>query len=88
MVLSVIILVAVVLLGIVFDIIGVAVTIAPEEVFHAKATKKADGARTSLNLIKNATKVANFCADVIGDICRSCEWCNKCNVSNKNFKYI
>ena len=87
-VLSVIILVAVVLLGIVFDIIGVAVTIAPEEVFHAKATKKADGAKTSLNLIKNATKVANFCADVIGDICRSCEWCNKCNVSNKNFKYI
>ena len=86
--LSVIILIAVVLIGIIFDIIGIAVTIAPEEDFHAKATKKAEGAKTSLNLIKNATKVANFCADVIGDICRSCEGCNKCNVSNKNFKYI
>ena len=67
--LSVIILIAVVLIGIIFDIIGIAVTIAPEEDFHAKATKKAEGAKTSLNLIKNATKVANFCADVIGDIC-------------------
>ena len=86
--LSVIILIAVVLIGIIFDVIGVAVTIAPEEDFHAKATKKADGAKTSLNLIKNATKVANICADVIGDICRSYKWCNKCNVSNKNCKYI
>ena len=67
--LSVIILIAVVLIGLIFDIIGIAVTIAPEEDFHAKATKKAEGAKTSLNLIKNATKVANFCADVIGDIC-------------------
>ena len=85
-VLSVIILIVVVLIGIIFDII--AVTIAPEEDFHAKATKKADGAKTSLNLIKNATKVANVCADVIGDICRSYKWSNKCNTSNKNFKYI
>lgn len=66
---SIIILVVVVLIGIFFDIIGVAVTVAPEEDFHAKATKKAKGAKTSLKLIKNASKVANFCADVIGDIC-------------------
>ena len=59
-----------------------------EEDFHAKATKKADGAKTSLNLIKNATKVANVCADVIGDICRSYKWGDKCNASNKNRKYI
>ena len=66
---SIIILIAVILIGIVFDIIGVAVTVAEEGHFHAKATKKAKGAKTSLKLIKNASKVANICADVIGDIC-------------------
>lgn len=66
---AIIILVIVVFLGIFFDLIGVAVTVANEEHFHAKATKKADGAKSSLNLIKNASKVANICADVIGDIC-------------------
>ena len=66
---SIIILIAVIFIGIIFDIIGVAVTVAEEGHFHAKATKKADGAKTSLKLIKNASKVANICADVIGDIC-------------------
>ena len=52
-----------------FDIIGVAVTVANEEEFHAKATKKVKGSKDSIKLIKNAPKVANICADVIGDIC-------------------
>lgn len=68
-VLAVLILVLVILIGIIFDIIGVAVTVADENHFHAKATKKAKGAKASLNLIKNSSKVANICADVIGDIC-------------------
>ena len=66
---SIIILIAVIGVGILFDIIGVAVTVAKEEEFHAKATKKVKGAKTSLKLIKNASKVANICADVIGDVC-------------------
>ncbi len=66
---SIIILIAVIAVGIIFDIIGVAVTVANEEEFHAKATKKVDGAKTSIKLIKNAAKVANICADVIGDVC-------------------
>ena len=66
---SIIILIAVIAIGILFDIIGVAVTVAKEEEFHAKATKKVTGAKTSLKLIKNAAKVANICADVIGDVC-------------------
>ena len=66
---SIIILIAVIAIGIIFDIIGVAVTVAKEEEFHAKATKKVKGAKTSLKLIKNAAKVANICADVIGDVC-------------------
>ena len=66
---AILILVLVILIGIFFDIIGVAVTVANEEEFHAKATKKVKGSKDSIKLIKNAPKVANICADVIGDIC-------------------
>ena len=66
---AILILVLVILLGIFFDIIGVSVTVANEEEFHAKATKKVKGSKDSIKLIKNAPKVANICADVIGDIC-------------------
>lgn len=66
---AILILILVIFIGILFDIVGVAVTVANEEEFHAKATKKVDGAKTSIKLIKNAPKVANICADVIGDIC-------------------
>lgn len=73
---AIIILLLVIFVGILFDIIGVAVTVAEEEEFHAKATKKIKGAKTAVKLIRNAAKVANICADVIGDICRSIKWCN------------
>ncbi len=66
---SIIILIAVIAVGIIFDIVGVAVTVAKEHEFHAKATKKVDGAKASIKLIKNSTRVANICADVIGDVC-------------------
>ena len=56
-------------IGIFFDIIGVAVTVADENEFHAKASKRIAGSKTSVKLIRNSAKVANFCADVIGDIC-------------------
>ena len=67
--LSIIVLLVVILIGILFDIIGVAVTVAKEHEFHAKATKKVKGAKTSIKLIKNSAKVANIRADVIGDVC-------------------
>ena len=41
-------------IGIIFDIIGVAVTVADENEFHAKATKKVEGAKTSIKLINLA----------------------------------
>ena len=66
---AILILALVILLGIFFDIIGVSVTVANEEEFHAKATKKVKGSKDSIKLIKNAPKVANICADVLGDIC-------------------
>lgn len=66
---AILILVLVILVGIGFDIVGVAVTVANEHEFHAKATKKVKGSKTSIQLIRNSAKVANICADVIGDIC-------------------
>ena len=65
---AVFILFLVVFIGIVFDVIGISVTVAKESDFHAKASKKISGAKTSLKLIKNSARVSNFCADVIGDI--------------------
>ena len=66
---AILILLVVIGLGIFFDIVGVAVTVANEHEFHAKATKKVKGSKSSIKLIRNAPKVANICADVIGDIC-------------------
>ena len=66
---AILILLLVIFVGIFFDIVGVAATVANEEEFHAKATKKIKGSKDSIKLIKNAPKVANICADVIGDIC-------------------
>lgn len=66
---ALIILILVIFIGIVFDIVGVSVTVAREEGFHAKASKKITGAKTAIKMIRNSSKVANICADVIGDIC-------------------
>ena len=56
-------------LGIVFDIIGVAVTAANPKPFNSMAAHCVKGAKEALNLIRNAEKVASFCNDVVGDIC-------------------
>ena len=63
------ILILVVFIGILTDLVGIAVTVADESEFHAKATKKVKGSKTSIKLIRNASIVANICADVIGDVC-------------------
>ena len=63
------ILLSIVLLGIVFDILGIAVTTAAEAPFHAMASNRVRGAAESIRLIRNAEKVSNFCNDVVGDIC-------------------
>lgn len=69
MVVGLLVLALVIAIGVIFDLIGVAVTVANEEDFHAQASKKIKGAKTSIKLIRNSAKVSNFCADVIGDIC-------------------
>ncbi len=66
---SVLILFIVVITGIIFDIIGTAVTAADETPFHAMGADKISGSRQAVAMIRNADKVANFCNDVVGDIC-------------------
>ena len=63
------ILLLIVLIGIVFDIIGVAVTSADEKPFHSMAARKVPGATEALRLLRKAERVSSICNDVIGDIC-------------------
>lgn len=63
------ILIAIILTGVISDIIGIAVTIASEKPFHAMAADRVEGAKYAIKLLKNAGTVSNFCNDVIGDIC-------------------
>lgn len=65
---AIIILIVVIAMGILFDLIGVAVTVAREEEFHARASKKIRGSKKAIRLIRNSAIVSNICADVIGDI--------------------
>ncbi len=64
-----VILLVIVLVGIMFDVIGVAVTSADEKPFHSMAARKVPGAREAISLLRNAEKVSSICNDVIGDIC-------------------
>jgi len=64
-----IILFVIVLIGILFDIVGVAVTSADEKPFHSMAARKVAGAQESIRLLRNAERVSSICNDVIGDIC-------------------
>lgn len=64
-----VLLLVVVLIGVIFDTIGTAVAVANPVVYNAKASRKIPGAKKSLALTQNASKVANICNDVIGDVC-------------------
>ncbi len=66
---AVLVLALFVLLGIAFDIVGVAVTAADPKPFHSMAAHRERGAAEALLLLKNSEKAASFCNDVVGDIC-------------------
>jgi len=66
---GVIVVLLVVLVGVLFDIIGISVTVADPSTFHSMATKKVRGSKLAVRMIVNAEKVSSFCNDVIGDIC-------------------
>ena len=69
MVVALLILLLFIGLGIVFDILGVAVTAADPRPFHSMASHKEPGAKEALNLLRNASHVSSVCNDVVGDIC-------------------
>lgn len=69
LIIGVIIIFIFIILGIIFDIIGVAVQSSKEVAFHAMASKKVKGAKTAKKMLANSDKVSSFCNDVIGDIC-------------------
>ena len=58
-----------ILLGIVFDVVGVAVTAADPRPFHSMASHKERGAKEALGLLRSAGRVSSVCNDVVGDIC-------------------
>ncbi len=63
------ILLAIILVGIIFDIIGMAVATADEKPFHSMAARKVIGAQNAIKLLRNAERVSSICNDVVGDIC-------------------
>jgi CBS domain containing-hemolysin-like protein len=66
---AVLILAVFIFLGIVFDVVGVAVTAADPRPFHSMAAHKEKGAKEALMLLRNASRVSSVCNDVVGDIC-------------------
>ena len=64
-----VILLLIILIGVIFDIIGMAVATADEKPFHSMASRKVPGAQDAIVLLRNAERVSSICNDVIGDIC-------------------
>ena len=69
LVVALVVLLVFIALGILFDVIGMAVTAADPKPFHSMAAHKANGAAEALKLLRNAERVSSICNDVVGDIC-------------------
>jgi CBS domain containing-hemolysin-like protein len=58
----------IVIVGVVFDMIGLAAAAARETPFHSMASKRIFGAKRAIMIVRNAEKVSSICSDVVGDI--------------------
>lgn len=56
-------------IGVLFDLIGIAITTTEPKNFHAMAARKIGPAKTAIKLTKVSPRIASFCNDVVGDIC-------------------
>lgn len=65
---AVLVLIFFIVVGVLFDIVGLAIATAEEKQFHSMAARKIQSAKYAIKLIRNAEKVSSFCNDVIGDI--------------------
>lgn len=68
-VIAFLLLLIIIFIGVISDMLGVAVAAADAKPFHAMAADKVNGSKTAIKLIRNASVVSSFCNDVIGDIC-------------------
>ena len=66
---STIIVLIFILIGVLFDMVGMSVATAEEAPFHSMSARKIKSAKVAVMLKRNADKVSSFCNDVIGDIC-------------------
>ncbi|GIP32279.1 hypothetical protein [Paenibacillus sp. J2TS4] len=57
-----------VLIGVFFDILGLAAAAASEVPFHGMASERVKGSKHSIYIVRNADRFSNFCNDVIGDM--------------------
>ena len=69
LIVSIIVTLVFIFLGVLFDIIGVAVTASDEKIFHSMSSRKVKASKVAVKFKKNADKVSSFCCDVVGDIC-------------------
>ena len=69
LILGIIITLIIVFIGIICDMVGVAISTVKTEPFNAMASKKIREAKTALMLIKNKDKVSSIFCDVVGDVC-------------------
>lgn len=57
-----------IVIGIIFDMLGVAVTSTQETPFHSMASHGEHGAKQAIKLVRKSERVASICNDVVGDI--------------------
>ena len=65
----ILVLVIFILLGIFFDMSGVAGTAADPKPFHSMAAHGEKGGREAIRLLNMSNRVSSLCNDVVGDIC-------------------
>lgn len=66
---GILIILLIIFIGVIFDIIGVAVQSSDTVPFHSMASKKIKSAKAAKKMLENSAKVSSFCNDVIGDVC-------------------
>ncbi|NLJ80372.1 MAG: hypothetical protein GX335_05045 [Firmicutes bacterium] len=65
---SLVLLLFIILIGVLFDVIGVAATASDESPLHAMASNRIVGAKQAIWLVRHADGVSTFCNDLVGDV--------------------
>jgi len=86
--LAFLVLLVIVFIGIVFDVIGIAIASADEKPINAMAARKINGAKQALLLLQNAEKTTNICNDVVGDIAGIIAGATSVTIGTYMLKYL